>query len=197
MFGGYDAKANGWAAKLRDLIEWFAENHPVELAELYGEPCTHFKPSSHPDANFLQWVWWHPESAQYWIKKLENERGAMDNVDEFNRIMEDIEQGAFDAESPVDETFEADIAKLEDSLAWQAEYEDAQTEAADPLDLYKVVLVGNSGWEAVAYVMAHNPEEAREIAVREGQKELQVKLHWRYVGELSIEAPTLIGLARL
>lgn len=87
----------------------------------------------------------------------------MSDVDEFNRIMEDIEQGVFDVESPVDE---ADTAMLEDALAWQAEYE-KKIEAID-LHPYKVVMGTDLKPSLEVYVMAPDAKTARDLAYARG-----------------------------
>jgi hypothetical protein len=87
----------------------------------------------------------------------------MSDVDEFNRIMEDIEQGAFDAETPVDE---AAIARLEDALTWQAEYE-KKIEAIE-LHPYKVVMGTGLKPRLELYVMAPDSKTARDLAYARG-----------------------------
>jgi hypothetical protein len=87
----------------------------------------------------------------------------MSDVDEFNRIMEDIEQGAFDAESPVDE---ADVARLEDALAWQAEYQ--KETGAIELHPYKVVMGTGLKPRLELYVMAPDSKTARDLAYARG-----------------------------
>jgi hypothetical protein len=232
----YDGKVREWTVALVKLVGWFIKNHPTKLAELYSEPCTHFRPPSYEEADYFQWAWWHPESAQLWIAKLQlqktylegsNERTGNSNTpngasllgggagwsgadgaapgsdtmseeEEFNRIMEDIERGAFDVET-VDPAFEADIAKLEDGLAWQAEYEaelESQKQAVVFLDLYEIVLTNRSGILGYAYVLASDIETAKMLAIKGGQEQFSGPVQWLVASKIERKAPAFIGIIK-
>jgi hypothetical protein len=66
----YERRVIEMTTELRTLLDWFVENYPVVLSEMYAEPCTHFLPPIGQNANLGQWVFWHPESTHLWITKL-------------------------------------------------------------------------------------------------------------------------------
>lgn len=78
--GMYEAIVKKRSDELVNLVSWFIDNDQKWLATKISETADYFSiPTDSTLEGMFNWVWWHPESAQYWINILRDRRNLHGN----------------------------------------------------------------------------------------------------------------------
>jgi len=80
----YDNAVKRKTNDLFELVKWWLKDQGLreDLSELMGQPCEYFKPTIPCKIEDLYlWVWWHPESADFWIAQLRLRKAYLEQDD--------------------------------------------------------------------------------------------------------------------